>query len=216
MRAVRGFDRLAALLAAALLLGGPAGCAAWKRFQYEGFGRDAWQKPDEVVALLGIGAGDRVADVGAGGGYFTFRFADAVGDLGRVYAVDVDDDLLAYLEDRVQEEGRANLSVVRGAYDDPRLPDGEIDLVFLSNTYHHIQDRTAYFRRLLLDLAPNGRVAVVELDDRSWMPRTLGHFTPAEAIEREMAEAGYRLDARHEILERQSFQIFAPDDGTGE
>jgi ubiquinone/menaquinone biosynthesis C-methylase UbiE len=216
MRPSAGFSPLLALLGAALLLAGPSGCAAWKRFQYEGFGRDAWQKPDEVVALLGIGAGDRVADVGAGGGYFTFRFADAVGETGRVYAVDVDEDLLAYLDERVRDEGRANVEVVRATFDDPKLPDGEVDLVFVSNTYHHIQERPAYFRRLLLDLAPNGRVAILELDDRSWLPRTMGHFTPAEAVAAEMNEAGYRLEARHEGLERQSFQIFEPDDGTGE
>jgi ubiquinone/menaquinone biosynthesis C-methylase UbiE len=210
------FSRLAAVVLIAALSGSCGGCAAWKRFQYEGFGRDAWQKPDEVVALLGIGAGDRVADIGAGGGYFTFLFADAVGATGRVYAVDVDEDLLAYLEERARDEDRENVVVVRGDFDDPKLPDGEIDLVFLSNTYHHIEERPAYFRRVLVDLAPNGRVAIVELDDRSWFPRASGHFTAAEQIASEMAEAGYRLEARHDLLERQSFQIFEPDDETGE
>ena len=205
--------RLCAVLLIAALAGG---CAAWKRFQYEGVGRDDWQTPDEVVALLGIGAGDRVADVGAGGGYFTVRFADAVGAWGRVWAVDVDEDLLAYLEERAAEEGRSNVEVVRGELDDPLLPDGEVDLVFLANTYHHIEERPAYFRRILVDLAPKGRVAIVELDDRSWFPRMTGHFTSADRIADEMAEAGFRLAARHEILDRQSFQIFEPDDGTGE
>ncbi len=187
-------------------------CAAWKRFQYEGFDRDVWQKPDEVIALLGIGAGDRIADIGAGGGYFTFPFADAVGPTGRVYAVDVDDILIAYLDERVREERRENVVVVRGAYDDPILPDGEIDLVFLANTYHHIEDRPAYFRRVQTDLAPGGRVALVELDDRSWFPRVSGHFTAAEQIQAEMTEAGYRLAENHDVLERQSFLVFEPDE----
>jgi ubiquinone/menaquinone biosynthesis C-methylase UbiE len=204
------------LVAALLVVALSGGCAAWKRFQYEGFGRDSWQKPDEVIALLGLGAGDRVADIGAGGGYFTFPFADAVGASGRVYAVDIDDSLIAYLEERARDEGRANVVVVRGEFDDPKLPDGEIDLVFLANTYHHIEDRSDYFRRVLTDLAPNGRVAVVELDDRSWFPRVSGHHTPAERIADEMKRAGYRLEARHDPLERQSFQIFEPDDETGE
>jgi len=193
-----------------------SGCGAWKRFQYEGFGRDSWQKPDEVIALLGLGEGDRVADIGAGGGYFTFRFADAVGASGRVYAVDVDDTLIAYLEERVADEGHVNISVVRGEFEDPKLPDGEIDLVFLTNTYHHIEGRPDYFRRVLTDLAPNGRVAIVELDERSWFPRVSGHFSAADQILAEMGEAGYRLDARHDVLDRQSFLIFEPDDETGE
>ena len=67
------------------------GCAGLKRCAYEGFDRDDWQAPERVVEVLGIEPGDRIADVGAGGGYFTFRLADAVGAQGLVYAVDVDE-----------------------------------------------------------------------------------------------------------------------------
>jgi len=217
--APRGRSRLGRLVAAGLvagLLAGPLGCGSCKRFLYEGFGRDAWQKPDEVVALLGVGDGDRVADLGAGGGYFTFRLARAVGPGGRVYAVDVDEDMLAHLRERAEEEGLDNVVVMRGAPDDPNLPDGEIDLLLTVNTYHHLDDRSAYFARVQDDLAPNGRVAVIELSDASWFPRTFGHHTPAETIVREMRAAGYALETRHELLERQSFQVFGPDDGTGE
>jgi len=206
---------VAALLLVLVLAG--SGCAAGKRFAYEGFGRDDWQKPDAVLALLGIGPGDRVADLGAGGGYFTFRLAEAVGASGRVYAVDVDDDMVAYLAARAQELHAANVTVVRGAFADPKLPDGEIDLLFTCNTYHHIVDRVAYFRRVLVDLAPNGRVAIVEYDGRGgWFPNLFGHKTPADEIAHEMREAGYERVANHEILPRQSFQIFRADDGTGE
>jgi arsenite methyltransferase len=205
-------------LAAALwiaLLG--SGCAAWKRFGYEGLGRDDWQRPDDVIALLGIRPGDRVADLGAGGGYFTFRLAEAAGEAGRVYAMDVDDDMLASLNERARERGAANVTVVRGELGDPKLPDGEIDLLLLCNTYHHLEDRSEYFRRRLVDLAPSGRVAIVEFDGRGgWFPRTFGHFTPADRIAREMQEAGYKRIAIHDLLPRQSFQIFGPDDGTGE
>ena len=119
-----------------------------------------------MIALLGIGPGDRVADLGAGGGYFTFRLAEAVGESGRVYAVDVDDDMVDYLTQQARERGAANVAVVRGEFEDPKLPDGEIDLLFTCNTYHHIADRSAYFRRVLVDLAPSGRVAIVEFDGR--------------------------------------------------
>jgi predicted methyltransferase len=213
MRPARRFALAAALL---LALHG-AGCASWKKFAYEGFDRDAWQQPDAVIALLGIGPGDRVADLGAGGGYFTFRLAEAVGESGRVYAVDVDDDMVAYLADQARERGAANVTIVRGEFADPQLPDGSIDLLFTCNTYHHIADRVDYFRRVLVDLAPNGRVAVVELDGRGgWFARTFGHFTDADEIAREMQEAGYERVAKHDLLSRQSFQIFRPDDGTGE
>jgi arsenite methyltransferase len=204
----------AALLLLALPVGG---CASLKRSAYEGAGRDEWQQPDAVIALLGIGPGDRVADLGAGGGYFTFRLAEAVGESGRVYAVDVDDDMVGDLTRQMRERGASNVSVVRAEPDDPELPDGEIDLVFVCDTYHHIADRPAYFRRVLADLAPNGRVAIVEYDERAGgFAGTFGHFTPADQIEREMREAGYERIRKHEILSRQSFQIFRADDGTGE
>lgn len=158
-----------------------------------------------------------MADIGAGGGYFSFRLARAVGPSGRVYAVDVDDDLLAYVAERAAETGAANVEAVRAAPDDPDLPDASIDLVFVCNTYHHLPDRVVYFRRLLDDLAPNGRVAIVELDGRQGgLTRWLGHSTSAETIRREMADAGYERLASHDLLERQSFQVFRADDGTGE
>src|SRR2546426_11686547 len=123
--------------------------------------------------------------------------------------------MIAYLEQRTRERGAANVAVVRGEQGDPKLPDGEIDLLFTCNTYHHIADRPAYFRRLLVDLAPSGRVAIVEYDGRGgWFARTFGHFTPADEIAREMREAGFQRIANHEILPRQSFQIFGPDDET--
>ena len=209
--------RRAALAAALLLALHGTGCATTKRFAYEGLERDEWQRPDAVIALLGIGPGDRVADLGAGGGYFTFRLAEAVGESGRVYAVDVDDDMTDYLAEQALERGAANVAVVRGELDDPKLPDGEIDLLFTCNTYHHIGDRVDYFRRVLVDLAPNGRVAIVEYDGRGgWFAQTFGHFTSAEEIAREMQEAGYERIRSYELLPRQSFQVFRADDGTGE
>jgi ubiquinone/menaquinone biosynthesis C-methylase UbiE len=154
-----------------------------------------------------------VADLGAGGGYFTFRLADAVGETGRVYAVDVDESMVAYLRERAAREGRDNVEAVLGTFDDPQLPDGEIDLLFTSNTYHHIQNRADYFDRVLGDLAPNGRVAIVEFDESgSWFSRTFGHHTGKASITEEMQQAGYRLAQDYEILDRQSFLIFAPKD----
>lgn len=199
--------RIASLLVVAAV--GVPGCAALKRCAYEGFGRDDWQRPGQVIAALGLEPGDRVADLGAGGGYFTFRLAEAVGPSGRVYAVDVDPDMVDHLRDRAEAEGVRNLEVVLASPDDPKLPDGQIDLVFTSNTYHHIGDRVDYFRRLRTDLSPRGRVAILELDDSTWFPRTMGHFTGKEEIAREMGQAGYRLERELDLVERQSFSIFS-------
>lgn len=184
-------------------------CTALKRCSYEGFDRDAWQQPDRVVRALGIRPGDRVADLGSGGGYFTFRLASAVGPEGRVYAVDVDEGLNDYVRERAREEGRTNVEVIRARYDDPLLPEGGVDLIFLSNAYHHIDDRPSYFRNAQRYLRPGGRIAIVEFNGQGWLEGWFGHYTPAEMIEEEIEAAGYRLDERFDFLPKQSFLVFS-------
>jgi ubiquinone/menaquinone biosynthesis C-methylase UbiE len=199
------------VLLALLALIAASGCGAWKRFAYEGFGRDAWQKPDEVIARLGIEPGDRIADIGAGGGYFTFRLADAVGESGRVYAVDVDDDMIGILRERAADEGYAQVEVIRGEFSDPLLPDAGVDLVFNCDTYHHLEQRVEYFSKLRADLAPGARVAILELNDESFFARQFGHMTPKQTIVDELGAAGYRLVADHDLVDRQHFLVFEPE-----
>ena len=193
-----------ALIATSFLLG----CSALKRFGYEGFDRDEWQQPDRVLGELTLEPGMRVADIGAGGGYFTFRLADAVGADGIVYAVDVDEDMTSYLEQRASEEGYANVKVILGEFADPLLPDGGVDFVFTSNTFHHIEGRVEYFRNLKQDLRPGGRLAILELTGDSWFARNFGHFTNRETIVAELTEAGYEEIASHDFIDRQSFTLF--------
>ncbi len=181
-------------------------------------GRDGWQHPGRVMEALALRPGDRVAEIGAGTGYWLARLSEAVGPEGRVYAVEVDPGLVAALEDRVERKGYGNVEVVYGAYDDPRLPDGEIDVAMTCLTYHHIEDRVAYFDRLRVDLSPGARV--VHLDDRpdapapiSWF-QTSGHWTEPALIVSEMREAGFTRTAAYDFLPAQSFQVFVSDDAT--
>ncbi len=187
------------------------GCTSWKRCAYEGSDRDSWQQTSRVVEALAIQPGDRVADLGAGSGYFTVHLARAVGPSGRVYAVDVDAEMNEYLEERLAEEGIENVEVVLGEFEDPLLPDGQIDLLFTSNTYHHLQDRPAYFRRVRADLTAEGRVAVIDFDGTEGLfVKLMGHFTDKQTLLSEMEEAGYRVARDHGFLERQSFVEFTP------
>ena len=205
---MRGRPLLMVLLAAALLV---TGCTRLKKCAYEGFGRDKWQKPDEVVALLDLRRGEVVADLGAGGGYFTFRFASAVGPEGIVYAIDVDGGMLDAIRDEAIGRGLANVRTVLASPDDPGLAAASVDLVFLANTFHHLPERPAYFRRLAAALRPGGTVVIVEYEPRGFVAGWLGHSVESEEIAREMAEAGYVLVRRHDVLERQSFQVFAAE-----
>jgi ubiquinone/menaquinone biosynthesis C-methylase UbiE len=201
----------AALLLGLALLGG---CSSLKRFSYEGEARDEWQQPERVISALGIRSGDRVADLGSGSGYFTLRLAKAVGPDGKVYAVDVDEEMNQYLRQRVAEAGLANVEVILGRFEDPLLPDGGVDLVLVVDTYHHLNDRPAYFRNLRRDLASEGRVAVIDYDGRKgWVVRLFGHLTPREVLVSEMAEAGYQVSEEFDFIDRQSFVVFRPEPG---
>ena len=185
------------------------GCGSLKRFAYEGVGREHWQHPDEVVRVLGIKPGETVADLGAGGGYFTFLLARAVGPRGKVYAVDVDPAMVEYLKARAAREGFANVEVVLAAEDDPRLPPGALDLVFTCNTYHHLPERPTYFARLKQYLRADGRIAIIDYARGSgFLTRVFGHATPDTVVRDEMHSAGYTLEAAFEILPRQSFLVF--------
>lgn len=196
------------LVAFALLFGG--GCASWKKFGYEGFGRDRWQQPERVIEVLDIVPGARIADLGAGGGYFTFRLAAATGPDGMVYAIDVDPAMLAYLRERAAERGARNVEVIEAGTDDPRLPDDGVDLLFTCNTYHHLTDRTAYFARLKPSLRPGARVAILDHDGSGVFGWLFGHSTPPETVRSEMEAAGYRLDQQYDFVGRQGFLVFSP------
>jgi predicted methyltransferase len=169
--------------------------------------RDGWQRPDRVLRTLALRPGDRVADVGAGGGYFAFRLARAVGPRGRVYAVELDPAAVRGLAAGARQRGLANVQAVQAAADDPRLPPRALDRVLLCNAYHHLGSRPAYLRRLAASLRPGGRIAILELRPVPLM-RLIGHggHVSSEAgIRREAAAAGLRVVARHDFLPFQSF-----------
>src|SRR5262245_4368833 len=183
-------------------------CAQLKQCAYEGVNRDQWQQPEKVIAALNIKPGSVIADLGSGGGYFTFRLAQAAGQTGNVYALDVDRDMVELIAKRVKDEAVSNVEPRLVKADDPMLPKGGVDLVFTSNTYHHIDNRIAYFANLRNYLQASGRVAIIDFDRRAWIEGLLRHYTPSEFIRREMEQAGYRLEQELTFLDRQSFLIF--------
>ncbi len=174
--------------------------------------RDYWQKPGDVVRALGITPGARVADIGAGGGYFVPYLAEAVGDNGKVYAVDVEQEITDALAKRFADDPR--VVVVLGGYADPLLDDASIDLVLIVNTFHHIADRNDYFARLRDDLSPRGRVAIIEPDAALEGFYSLftddEHVSFAESVIDEMRAAGYRHVETHGMLPVQVFELFEP------
>jgi trans-aconitate methyltransferase len=189
------------------------GCAPLGKLDgWNVFSRDTFQRPRETLEAIPIRPGAQVADLGAGSGYFTWKLADAVGDAGHVWSVEVTEKLLAKLERGVAERGLGNVTVVHGRYEDPLLPDGRIDVVLVSSVYHHIEDRVAYMTRLRADLAPGARVAIVEPRSgwESWLLLLPpGHGVDVETLRSEMRAAGYEPLASFDFLPAHSFELFS-------
>jgi arsenite methyltransferase len=122
---------------------------------------DPKSKPDDILKALALQNGQKVADIGAGGGYFSLRFAEAVGGQGHVYAVDTDSGKIEFISKSVAEKGVGNIEVVLARKESVTLPE-KVDLIFLRNVYHHIPNRVEYFSKLRESLRPGGRIAIVE------------------------------------------------------
>ena len=123
--------------------------------------RDQWQKVPEIFAAMGVSAGSRVGDVGAGSGFFTVRLARAVGPNGRVFAVDVSPAAVRDLKERIAREGLENVEVITGDSTDPRLP-GPLDAVLIVNAYHEMSEHQPMLDRIRQALRLEGRLVIVE------------------------------------------------------
>jgi SAM-dependent methyltransferase len=204
---------LACLLAAAQALAQTAhthrfsGAERWARV-FDDPARDAWQQPQRVIEALRLPPEAMVADIGAGTGYFAVRLARAL-PKGRVFAVDLEPDMVRYLGERAAGEGLANLEPVQAAADDPRLP-ARVDLVLVVNTYHHIEARERYFGRLRDSLRPGAAVAIIDFRMDSPVGPPKRARIDAARVGDEMQRAGYVLAAEHGFLPNQYFLVFRP------
>ena len=171
--------------------------------------RDTWQKPDEVVKQLQLRTGDVVADIGAGTGYFTRRFAAAVGPRGKALGLDIEATMVTHINSEAQKQGIANLNARQVPPNDPQLGPQSVDVVFICNTYHHMQERVAYARLLTQALKPGGRVVIVDFHKR---PLPLGPPVEwklaSEAVTEEFRQAGFQLARSVDILPYQYFLEF--------
>lgn len=177
--------------------------------------RDQYQKPSQVVEALRLKPGMAIADLGSGSGYFTRRFVEAVTDTGIVYAIDVEPEMLAYTKDSIVHLHISyTAEFILARPDNPKLPYQSVDLLFICNTFHHLEDRTKYMSDVKSALKPGGRVAIVDFyhDERSGeLGFSKHHLVPRETVLQEMTAAGYRLVREHTFLPRQYFLEFVPN-----
>ena len=165
--------------------------------------RDAWQLPHDVIMALELKPSEVVADIGAGTGYFSRRFAHHV---KKVYAVDIDAKLLEI----AKKDAPANVEIVLAAADDPKLPAAAVDTIFFCDVLHHIENRPAYYAKLARALKPGGRIVNIDFHKDKPTP-----FGPPEAMRiaeadvvKELEAAGFRKTRSFDLLPYQYFLVF--------
>ena len=174
----------------------------------EGPDRDAWQRPDQIMDELGIGEGSIVADLGAGGGWFTVRLARRVGPNGRVYAEDVQRQMKESIERRVQREQLTNVRTILGTLSDPLLPT-QVDAVLIVDAYHEMEHAVALLRNVAARLKPQGRVGIVDFKKDGYGPGPAMHErVDPERVIREAEAAGLQLLSRPTFLRYEYMLVF--------
>jgi SAM-dependent methyltransferase len=161
--------------------------------------RDERRKAERVLNRLGIRTGLRVADIGAGDGYYTVRLAARLGRTARIYAEDVKAEYLKRLEVRLIREKIRGVILVQGEPSDPKLPPASVDVAILAHMYHEIENPFEFLYRLRPSLAPGARVAIVDVDKPTQL-----HGTPPALLRCELAAVGYR---------EMDFLLLVPADG---
>ncbi|MBZ5612131.1 MAG: class I SAM-dependent methyltransferase [Acidobacteriia bacterium] len=173
--------------------------------------RESEEQPDKALEAIGIRRGMVVADVGAGVGYMSFKMARLVGAPGKVYANDVQPEMLEKLRARAQRDKITNVETVLGTFDDPKLPAGKIDLILLVDVYHEFSQPQAMLQRMREALKPDGRLVLLEYrKEDPTVPIRPEHKMAVSEVKAEVEPEGYQLDQVIEVLPRQHIIIFRP------
>ena len=208
-------QRLARLVLAALMTA-PVGAAAQHSRLFppeqlgslEGPDRDAWQRPDQIMDKLLIAEGSVVADLGAGGGWFTMRLANRVGPNGIIYAEDVQSQMIEAITRRITRAQLRNVRTVLGTQTDPRLPQ-PIDAALFVDTYHELEQPVQMLRKVAEALKPGGRIGIIEFKKDGWGPGPpMDERMDPEPIIRDAEAAGLRLLSRETFLRYQYMLVF--------
>jgi len=168
--------------------------------------RDEWQMPARVMEALQLTPGIKVADIGAGTGYFTMRLAKSPA-APTVFAVDIEKGMVEHIQQRAMHDGLKNIVGVLAASDRTNLPE-PVDLVLMVDTYHHIPNRVAFFTALKARMKPGARLTIIDFRKDSPAGPPVEFRLTSEQIGAELAKAGFALQTTHEFLPRQMFLVY--------
>lgn len=175
----------------------------------EGPDRDAWQQPERVMDALGIAEGSVVADIGAGGGWFTIRLSQRVGPNGTVYAEDVQPQMIEAIERRVKRENRRNVKTVQGTSLDPKLPAGKLDAGLIVEAYNEMEQPVVLLRNVVRALKADGRLGIIEHKKDGFGPGPpMDERVDPDRVIGDAERAGLRLISHEKFLRYQYMLVF--------
>lgn len=169
--------------------------------------RDTWQKPEEIMAAIGVKTGMVIGEAGVGDGYFTFKLSRKVGPTGIIYANEIAERHLKTIERRCRNEGIHNIKTILGRETDPLFPDYQLDMVVMVYVFHHLKRPQEFLENLKPDLKPGAPLVIVEQD-----PAKTGssHFLPRKIILERIKSSGYRIRQILDFLEKDTIYIIEP------
>jgi len=196
---IASFGELQAQLDPLLAPPNPGNPATLEDFKAADAAREAWdQRATDILKALEVAAGDWVADVGAGAGYYSVRLSALVGPGGKVFAEDISDTALVWLDRRVKLFHLPNVELVNGAADDPKLPAGSLAAVLVVNSYHHFTQPQAMAAQILRALKPGGRLVIADYSlqahrNESRAEQLKRHEIDPDVVRAELAQAGFQV-----------------------
>ena len=162
----------------------------------------------EIIKNIDIKEGDIIADLGSGGGYYTFEFSNKVGETGKVYSIDTNQKSLEYIESNANKRDIDNIKIVNASENELFLQE-KVDIIFLRNVFHHLPQQNQYFKNIGQFLKKDGKVVIIEHKKKGFsFVSIFGHNTPEEVIIDTMDNAGFILYKKYDFLPSQSFTIF--------
>ncbi len=165
-------------------------------------------KSIDIIKSLDIQKGDIIADIGAGGGYFTFEFSKKAGEKGKVFAIDTNQKSLDYIDGKLKKEGLINIETVLANEKGLSLPE-KVDLFFLRNVFHHLPQQDEYFKNIKQFIKKEGKIAIIDYKNKGFsFTGILGHYTPKEVLIADLEKAGFYVFEKFDFLPEQLFIVF--------
>jgi ubiquinone/menaquinone biosynthesis C-methylase UbiE len=173
--------------------------------------RDEWQQPGRIMDSVGVKAGMKIGEIGAGEGYFTFKLANRVGKDGLIYANDISDTKLNKLREHIQHRNITNVQTVKGKEDDPLFPDTGLEIIIMVYVFHDLSDPVAVMKNTKKYLRSGGAVVIVDRDPDRY-GRWHSHFISKDEIVKSVEQAGYSILKILSFLPRDNIYICRPQD----